>query len=156
MKKLVNGLLGLLVFVSANLMAEPQEIYWEDLVPKGYEAPEAQVNHDNVTGQQYLDAPVVSELNNQEVKIPGFIVPLEGDETMTTEFLLVPYFGACIHVPPPPPNQIIHVKFPAGLPINSLYDPIWVTGTLHTESWQGEIATVGYQMEAVSTAPFDG
>lgn len=136
--------------------ADPQEIYWEDLVPENYTQPESQINHDGSMVQQNLDAPLVQSLNGKQVKIPGFVVPLEGDENATTEFLLVPYFGACIHVPPPPPNQIVYVKFSKGVPIDNLYDAIWVVGTLSTEGWQGEIATVGYSLQGITVFPFDG
>ncbi len=85
--------------------------------------------------QQSTVGSVRQELNGSQVKIPGFVVPLEGDEEKITEFLLVPYFGACIHVPPPPPNQIIYVKFPQGAPIQQLWDVIYVIGTLKTETF---------------------
>ncbi|MBK8162824.1 MAG: DUF3299 domain-containing protein [Gammaproteobacteria bacterium] len=58
----------------------------------------------------WKEAPVLSALHNQTVKLPGFVVPLEGDGQVVNEFLLVPYYGACIHVPPPPANQIVNVK----------------------------------------------
>ena len=67
----------------------------------------------------------------------------------------MPYFGACIHVPPPPPNQIVHVTIKGGVPIDSLYDAIVVTGIISTETWSGEIAQVGYKMKAVGVAPFE-
>jgi len=105
--------------------------------------------------QPDLDAPVVKALDGQSVSLPGFVVPLEGDSEVITEFLLVPYFGACIHVPPPPPNQIVHVTIKGGVPIDSLYDAIVVTGIISTETWSGEIAQVGYKMKAVGVAPFE-
>ncbi|WP_340678075.1 DUF3299 domain-containing protein [Paraglaciecola sp.] len=157
MKKLV--LLMCLLSCSANVKAntvEPIELFWEDMIPKNYIAPEAQVNHDGSMAQQSLDAPVVQSLNGKLVKIPGFVVPLEGDSELTTEFLLVPYFGACIHVPPPPPNQIVYVKISEGVPISNLYDAVWVTGTLSTASWQGDLATVGYSLTGISLSPYDG
>jgi hypothetical protein len=105
--------------------------------------------------QMGLDAPIVESLNGKLVKIPGFVVPLEGDNETTTEFLLVPYFGACIHVPPPPANQIVYVKFSEAVPIDNLYDAVWVTGTLSTEGWEGDLATVGYSLVGISVSPYD-
>lgn len=136
--------------------AEPLEVYWEDLVPVDYVQPQVQLDHTNPMAQQNLQAPLVTKYNNKRVKIPGFIVPIEGDMNSATEFLLVPYFGACIHVPPPPPNQIVYVKFPKGVPIGNITDAIWVTGDLSTEGWKGEIATVGYSLQGIEIQPFDG
>ena len=139
---------------------EPKEIFWEDLIPQGHVQidTQAQANHEGSEQnwvQPELDAPVVEALNGQSVSLPGFVVPLEGDSEVITEFLLVPYFGACIHVPPPPPNQIVHVTVKGGVPIESLYDAIVVTGVISTETWSGEIAQVGYKMKAVGVAPFE-
>ena len=138
----------------------PKEIFWEDLIPQGHVQidTQAQANHEGSEQnwvQPELDAPVVEALNGQSVSLPGFVVLLEGDSEVITEFLLVPYFGACIHVPPPPPNQIVHVTVKGGVPIESLYDAIVVTGVISTETWSGEIAQVGYKMKAVGVAPFE-
>ena len=62
--------------------------------------------------------------------------------------MLVPFFGACIHVPPPPPNQIIYVKFDEGAPVTKLWDVVYVTGELTTESQDTDLATTGYLLSA--------
>lgn len=147
----------LAALVLAPLVAaeEAKEVYWEDLVPEGFnELAPPPVSHDGKMTQLQPDAPVVEKYDGQRVKIPGFVVPLEGTAELTTEFLLVPFFGACIHVPPPPSNQIVYVKFSEGVPIDNLYDAIWVTGVLSTDGWSGEIATVGYRLEGVAVEPF--
>ncbi|MBB1406113.1 MULTISPECIES: DUF3299 domain-containing protein [unclassified Pseudoalteromonas] len=138
----------------------PKEIFWEDLIPQGHMQinTQAQANHEGSEQnwvQPDLNAPVVKALDGKSVSLPGFVVPLEGDSEVITEFLLVPYFGACIHVPPPPPNQIVHVTIKGGVPIDSLYDAIVVTGVISTQTWSGEIAQVGYTMKAVGVAPFE-
>ena len=138
----------------------PKEIFWEDLIPQGHMQinTQAQANHEGSEQnwvQPDLNAPVVKALDGKSVSLPGFVVPLEGDSEVITEFLLVPYFGACIHVPPPPPNQIVHVTIKGGVPIDSLYDAIVVTGVIRTQTWSGEIAQVGYTMKAVGVAPFE-
>ncbi|WP_199609846.1 DUF3299 domain-containing protein [Flocculibacter collagenilyticus] len=141
--------------VSSN---EIQEIFWDDLMPIGFEPEQSAVDHDATdlaSAQMSLDAPVVDSLNGKTVKIPGFVVPLEGNDTHVTEFLLVPFFGACIHVPPPPPNQIIHVKYPKGAAVDSLYDAVVLTGKISTKGWKGDIAQVGYTMEGITIAPYD-
>lgn len=147
----------LLLCASSIVIAEPIELYWEDLIPENYQPLESvpEIDHQNSMAQQNPNAPVKQSLNGKEVRIPGFVVPLEGDDESLTEFLLVPYFGACIHVPPPPSNQIVFVKFEKGVPVDNLYDAIWVTGTLSTEAWKGDIASVGYTLSGVSVSPFE-
>lgn len=150
-----------LFFASAAANAnQPVEIFWEDLIPKGH----VQVNTQNQTNhegtaqnwvQPDLNAPVVTKYNGKTVSLPGFVVPLEGTNEEITEFLLVPYFGACIHVPPPPPNQIVHVTMKSGVPIDSLYDAVVITGTFNAQNWQGELAKTGYKMQGIGVAPFE-
>jgi hypothetical protein len=94
-------------------------------------------------------APVVKSLDGERVRLPGYIVPLEvSEEGRVTEFLLVPYFGACIHVPPPPPNQIVHVTSELGVKVDELYQPYWIEGPVQVKSSTTELADAGYQMEA--------
>lgn len=99
---------------------------------------------------------IIPEYDNQDVRIPGFIVPLEFDDDLTiTQFFLVPYFGACIHLPAPPPNQVIYITFPEGVQMEALYDPFWITGTLRTSIVENDIAKAAYTMEATSITPYD-
>ncbi|USD28189.1 DUF3299 domain-containing protein [Pseudoalteromonas sp. SCSIO 43201] len=149
-----------MILSGAAKAAPPKELFWEDLIPKGH----VQISNQDAAShegaeqnwiQPDLDAPVVKELDGQLVSLPGFVVPLEGDSEVITEFLLVPYFGACIHVPPPPPNQIVHVKIKNGVPIESLYDAITVSGVIKVSTWKGDIAQTGYMMEAKGVAPFE-
>lgn len=136
--------------------AEPvQEVYWEDLVPKDFVIPPVAIDHGGNMTQAQPNAPLVENFNGKQVKIPGFVVPLEGDAETITEFLLVPYFGACVHVPPPPSNQIVYVTFSEGVPIDNLYDAVWVTGTLTTDGWQGDIASVGYRLSGLQVSAFE-
>lgn len=89
------------------------------------------------------------EFDNKGIRIAGYIVPLEYDDSMVIRsFFLVPYFGACIHVPPPPPNQIIYVHYPKGLTLDNLYTPFWVSGTLKVETVENEMALASYAMDA--------
>jgi hypothetical protein len=93
---------------------------------------------------------VVGELNGKRVKIGGYVVPLDFEATTIKEFLLVPFVGACIHVPPPPANQIVYVKSPQGFEIAGQFDPVWVTGTLKTEPAFTGLADTGYSLDAES------
>ncbi|WP_299072237.1 DUF3299 domain-containing protein [uncultured Paraglaciecola sp.] len=157
MKKLVKTACLLFILSSHISFANgPLELYWEDMVPPDYETPEVPMDHNGSMMQMGVDAPVVSSLDGKLVKVPGFVVPLEGDNETTSEFLLVPYFGACIHVPPPPANQIIYVKFAKAVPVDNLFDAVWVTGTLSTKGWEGDVATVGYSLQGIKIQPFDG
>ena len=74
------------------------------------------------------------ELLDQSVRIPGYLLPLEINDQKAVEFLLVPTVGACIHTPPPPANQMVHVRYPGGFAIEGLYTPIWVNGKLLAEN----------------------
>lgn len=92
---------------------------------------------------------VQAELNKQSVSLSGFVVPLEmDDESIITEFFLVPYFGACIHVPPPPPNQIIYVHYKKGLQVSDISIPFEIKGTLFTEIMEDEGAVSAYSFTA--------
>jgi uncharacterized protein len=92
---------------------------------------------------------VVPELDGKQVRIPGFIVPLDMDDVGNiTEFFLVPYFGACIHVPPPPPNQLVYVTPEEAFPLHSIWDPFWIEGTLRTEQHGNVLGLAGYTMTA--------
>ncbi len=140
--------------LSVSTASEPKELFWEDLMPKDYVLPSVSLEHTGTMTQVEPNAPLIGELDGQFVKIPGFIVPLEGDAERVTEFLLVPYFGACIHVPPPPSNQIVHVRIEQGVEVLNISDAVWVTGNLSTEGWVGDIASVGYTMQGVDVEPF--
>ena len=103
------------------------------------------------------------ELNGASVKIPGYLLPLEFSDNLVTEFLLVPYVGACIHTPPPPPNQIVHVNSEFGVVSNDLYAPVWVEGVMKTESLSATLSfvdgtddiPVAYQLEAQEVTPYE-
>ena len=100
------------------------------------------------------EAPVYTPVrtwHNKKIRIPGYVVPVDyNSKGAITSFFLVPYFGACIHVPPPPPNQIIYVRYPSGFSIQALYEPFWVTGTLKVETMQSEIAESLYTLQGTA------
>lgn len=105
--------------------------------------------------QALVSVKVIPELNDAKVSIPGFVVPLAYDaEERVTEFFLVPYFGACIHTPPPPPNQIVHVSYPGGLKLHSIYDAFFIDGTLYTSRVENDMAIAAYSMKAVGNRPY--
>ena len=94
-------------------------------------------------------APVNTELDGKAVKIPGFIVPLDvAKDGTVSEFFLVPYFGACIHVPPPPPNQIVYVVSPKGIALDSIYEAYWITGTMKMQNKSTRLGAAAYSLTA--------
>jgi hypothetical protein len=111
-----------------------------------------------------IQTAVVKELDGQDVRMPGYLLPLEITDGKVTEFLLVPYVGACIHVPPPPPNQIVHVKLDPedGLKSGNLFDPVWVTGKIKAKSMVKDLflidgsanIDIGYTMQADRVEPY--
>jgi hypothetical protein len=96
---------------------------------------------------------VVAELNGKRVRIGGYVVPLDFESTTVKDFLLVPFVGACIHVPPPPANQIVYVKSDKGFEIGATFDPVTVTGTMKTETAFTGLADAGYSIDAETVAP---
>lgn len=147
---------------------EYTKMAWEDLelpgkgmddILKKYQAqidaiPEGDPREKAVMEKMQADlnsAPVNPALNGKKIKLPGYVTPLEVDEKaeVVREFLLVPYFGACIHVPPPPLNQTILVKTEPGkaLSMGDMYSPIWVYGTLDTDLAHTDLADAGYQIK---------
>ncbi len=101
------------------------------------------------------NAPVVTELDGREVMLPGYIVPLGISERgEVNEFLLVPYFGACIHVPPPPSNQIVYVTSDRGVKLEALYQPFWITGPMQVEQTESDLANAGYRIVASNIEPY--
>jgi hypothetical protein len=114
--------------------------------------------------RKQLRTTTVEELNGQQVRIPGYLLPLETSDTKVTEFLLVPYIGACIHVPPPPPNQIVHVKIvqKGGYRVKTMYEPVWVSGEISVKSMVKDLylvdgsagVNIGYTMQANRIEPY--
>ena len=160
-----RALLALLMLVALPLWAaEPRDLTWSEMIPPDApaEVPNMKPLHDlsqmsdalaaesaPAAKQDLPNAPVVQSLDGQAIRLPGYIVPLEvNEEGRTTEFLLVPYFGACIHVPPPPSNQIVHVRSELGVKLEELYQPYWIEGALQVKASTSELADAGYQMDA--------
>ena len=101
------------------------------------------------------EAPVVETLDGQRLRIPGFVVPLEGDGEYIYEFLLVPYFGACIHVPPPPANQLIHVMPDEPIPARWNMLPVWVNGQIMVSRYDSDMGSAGYQMRGMRVEEYE-
>ncbi|HWU42514.1 MAG TPA: DUF3299 domain-containing protein [Bdellovibrio sp.] len=96
---------------------------------------------DYITGKMPKE---LSDLNGKAVKIPGFMVPLEDNQRDVTEFLLVPNAQACIHVPPPPPNQMVYVKMKKG--VAAVFEPIWVYGVFNIETKKSMYGDASFEL----------
>ena len=143
------------------------EVHWADLLPPG---------EDEIIMQQYSSLfevnieegsaediatqigtfNTVEILDGQKVMIPGFTVPLTfGKDSESNEFLLVPYYGACLHQPPPPPNQTIHVKSENPIQIRDLSQAVWVEGYLATEASYTGLAGAAYTIKLTNFRPYE-
>ena len=150
------------------------EILWDDLIPDDFTPPEnpfATMSQEEIDklmdGSEeskaelakleeiYNYAPVVDNLDGKRVKLPAYVTPLEYNaESLATEFLLVPYVGACIHVPPPPANQIVHALSAREVKIPNMYDPVWAVGVIRAETTQSSLAESGYKLEVETIMPY--
>ena len=166
---------------SADQKSKYTTVEWTDLIPPeildillnppGYIAEiEDGSAEDQITSQMkntsaaeeqdaYRRALVSTDVNQamdgKKIRIPGFVVPLEFNEEQTiSQFFLVPYFGACLHMPPPPPNQIILVDAPAGVQMSALYEPFWLEGEVSTVITENNIAKSAYAMELYKLSPY--
>lgn len=153
----LSGLAALPALALANPAAArtPKEIGWDELIPEGVPLAE-------IIGEGEFDAindtwlPVfdenanrfVSALNGTDVRIPGFMLPLETSGSGITEFILVPYAGACVHVPPPPPNQLVFVTSKQPWHARTMFEPVWVTGTIKIDPVSTNLAEIGYSLRA--------
>ncbi|MDR3346991.1 MAG: DUF3299 domain-containing protein [Helicobacteraceae bacterium] len=142
-----------------------KEATWDDLVPEDWH-PERIFNSlkiDEMSDddprvekameifmKEWRKSPLNPKINRARIKLPGYVVPLDWeDEKKLNEFLLVPYFGACIHVPPPPPNQIVYIKLKKPLKNIISMDTVWVYGEITLEEHDsGSMGVSGYAMTA--------
>ncbi len=180
---LLRGLLPIafIAGLSSHVAADaPRQLKWADLIPKAMPATAALQSKTFFGGSMPLsdagppppplpegkfmsvkrhqpgdDRPpaVVAELDGKDVSIGGYVVPLDFDSTTVKEFLLVPFVGACIHVPPPPANQIIYVKTDKGFEVGGQFDPVTVTGKITTTVAFTGLADAGYTLSADSVEP---
>jgi len=135
------------------------ELDWEELIPQDARSKFAGAGppppaHDylgegGMAAAQPMDFSVNQQLDGVGVRLPGFIVPLDvGKDGLVSEFFLVPYFGACIHVPPPPPNQIVYVKMAKGIALDSIYEAYWVTGKMSIARKATQLGAAAYSLAA--------
>ena len=106
--------------------------------------------------QALVSTRVIEAFDGKAIRIPGFIVPLEqNDEQKATAFFVVHYFGACLHMPPPPPNQILYVEYKEGIAVENLYDPYWFEGTVKIDNHESALGTSAYSLVLDSFALYE-
>ena len=148
---------------------------WEDLVPPGFSgdeiiaryqdrlseledgSPEADAIYAEMQAEYEAINVVNDQLDGARVNLAGFVAPLSFEDDIITEFLLVPYFGACIHVPAPPPNQTILVTLDKadGLTFDESWGAVWVAGTLTVDDATTDLATASYAMTGAASGVYD-
>lgn len=146
-----------------------REISWDDLIPTDWnpegflsslELDKLEDNDPRAAEalqrmrEEWDRAPLVERMAGARVRIPGFVVPLETSGEQIREFLLVPYFGACVHVPPPPANQLIHVIPDKPVPGGWNMLPVWVNGVMAVGHIDSDMGTAGYQLRAVKVEEY--
>ncbi|RWU26838.1 DUF3299 domain-containing protein [Pseudomonas alkylphenolica] len=158
-----------LLLISSLARAELPETDWLELMPKSdqkaleqmpeidHDSPEANGTFTEKGGMKQArglpavmySTKTVAAMNGKQIRLGGYPVPLETDaKGNSTLFFLVPYPGACIHVPPPPPNQLVLVRYPKGLKLDDIYTPLWVSGALKIEKVSNDLADAAYAMDA--------
>lgn len=147
---------GLLGPVDENGFAD---LDWSKMVPpedfKALEDAPPVLHVGNQRMKQVGTLHTVAALDGKKIRLPGYVVPLESDDDgKMIEFFFVPFYGACIHVPPPPPNMLVHVRLSQGIDTPSLYDPVTLKGVMRTQVTQNAMASSAYTMEDATLEPY--
>jgi len=176
-------ILGLLTAIALSLNSQPsmaqpsskivyEEVIWDDLIPRKWlgeiKLQMAAIGRLGflVDGSEEADdamqklrkkwdtAPIEMKYLDKPIRIAGYVVALDTNRSTMSEFLLVPYFGACIHLPPPPANQTILVKFEKPIKRIDSMETVWVEGFLRDSRVDTGLAVTGYSLEAKRTFPY--
>ena len=154
-RQLITTSMAGLALPQVAMARTPTEITWEDLIPPG-------VPYSEIIGEGEMDErndiwrPIFDTnatklnpaLDGAYVKMPGFVLPIDQSTDGVTSFVLVPYVGACIHTPPPPPNQLVFVTSKTPWAGDDPWEAIWVTGQMRHEIQTTEVAETGYVLAA--------
>jgi hypothetical protein len=142
------------------------DLAWADLLPEGeaerinqlMQLQSLQQGFDHFGSDrmpQIQTFEVVDELDGERVRIGGYVLPFDftGSREIS-RFLLVPYVGACIHVPPPPPNQLVFVTTQEPIQVQGLWDPVYVEGIMRTQRHDNELGDTAYTLELIEMTPY--
>lgn len=136
------------------------DLNWSDLIPEGESTVptmfQGLIDHDQapLISQQASSSGIRRDWNGQVVRLPGYIVPIDYSGTGVTAFILVPFVGACVHVPPPPANQLVFVTTEKPYESNGLFEAVNVTGMFGAAAMKTQIAEIGYALSADKIEPF--
>jgi len=154
-RNLITTATAFLGLPRSGYAATPREITWEDLIPPGVPyseiVGEGEMDEQNDVWRPVFDANATKlndALDGAFIKMPGFIIPIDISIKGVTSFVLVPYVGACIHTPPPPPNQLVYVTSKTPWPDDNLWEAVWVIGQMRHEVQSTEVAETGYTLVA--------
>lgn len=159
-RKLLASIAAMPVMPHVALAEDYIDLEWTDLVPTGQPAVPPmmqsllQHNQAPLSSQQPESMGVRTDWNNQIIRLPGFIVPIDYSGTGVTAFILVPYVGACVHVPPPPANQLVFVTTNTPYEGTGLFEPVNVTGMFGTASMSTQLAEIAYALSADQIEPY--
>jgi hypothetical protein len=160
-RALLGGIAASTLLPSVARAEDYIDLDWEDLLPEAASTiPNSfrgLMPHDQeapLTSQQPASSGVRTDWNRQIVRLPGFIVPIDYNGAGVTAFILVPYTGACVHVPPPPANQLVFVTTPTPYESNDLFEPVNVIGMFGVSSLRTHLAEIGYALSADKIEPY--
>ncbi len=132
-----------------------REITWDDLIPPGLPYSEiigeGEMDEQNDNWRPIFDSNATKLnplLDDAYIRMPGYIIPIDISTDGVTSFVLVPYVGACLHTPPPPPNQLVFVTAKTPWPSDDLWEAVWVTGQMQHQLQSTEVAETGYALTA--------
>ena len=154
-RRLISSALASAAMPQAAFARTATEITWDDLIPPG-------VPYAQIIGEGFMDErndiwlPLFDnnakklnpDLDGAYIRMPGFIIPIDWATAGVTSFVLVPYVGACLHTPPPPPNQLVFVTTDTPWPSRDLWDAVWVTGQMQHDIQTTDVAETGYLLKA--------
>lgn len=152
------------ILVPASGRADPslRDVTWHDLAPGGRDKREYVGNASplaalvlNLAGDVPAAPRMAADLDGKRIRLSGYVVPVKYAGSSVAEFLLVPYVGACVHVPPPPKNQIVLVTSDAPVKISGLFQAVTVTGTMSVSASKTEVADAGYRLKAMRVSDYE-
>lgn len=154
-RKLITAAAAGAVLPKSAFANAAREITWDDLIPPGLPYSEiigeGEMDEQNDNWRPIFDSNATKLnplLDDANIRMPGYIIPIDISTDGVTSFVLVPYVGACLHTPPPPPNQLVFVTAKTPWPSDDLWEAVWVTGQMQHQLQSTEVAETGYALTA--------